>query len=95
MNWRERAAEDIDISVVINGVEAGAIRTCISEDAFNAFEFLSELSHARGIELPAGTLVTCGALSGIHDVEIGDQASVVFAGLGKLDVRVAKRPPSE
>jgi len=95
MNWRERAAEDIDISVVINGVEAGAIRTCISEDAFNAFEFLSELSHARGIELPAGTLVTCGALSGIHDVEIGDQASVVFADLGKLDVRVAKRPPRE
>ena len=95
MNWRERAAEDIDISVVINGVEAGAIRTCISEDAFNAFEFLSELSHARGIELPAGTLVTCGALSGIHDVEIGDHASVVFAGLGKLDVRVAKRLPNE
>ena len=52
MNWRERAAEDIDISVVINGVEAGAIRTCISEDAFAAFEFLSELSNARGIELP-------------------------------------------
>ena len=95
MNWRERAAEDIDISVVINGVEAGAIRTCISEDAFAAFEFLSELSHARGIELPTGTLVTCGALSGIHDVEIGDQASVVFEGLGKLDVRVAKRLPSE
>ena len=95
MNWRERAAEDIDISVVINGVEAGAIRTCISEDAFAAFEFLSELSNARGIELPTGTLVTCGALSGIHDVEIGDQAGVVFAGLGKLDVRVAKRPPSE
>ena len=95
MNWRERAADDIDISVVINGVKAGAIRTHISEDAFAAFEFLSDLSHARGIELPAGTLVTCGALSGIHDVEIGDQASVVFVGLGKLDIRVAKRPPSE
>lgn len=95
MNWRERAADDIDISVVINAVEAGAIRTRISEDAFAAFEFLSELSHARGIELPAGTLVTCGALSGIHNVEIGDLASVVFAGLGKLDIRVAKRPPSE
>ena len=95
MNWRERAADDIDISVVINGVKTGAIRTHISEDAFAAFEFLSDLSHARGIELPAGTLVTCGALSGIHDVEIGDQASVVFVGLGKLDIRVAKRPPSE
>ena len=95
MNWPERAADDIDISVAINGVEAGAIRTSISEDAFAAFEFLSELSHARGIELPAGTLVTCGALSGIHDVEIGDHASVVFADLGKLDVRVAKRLPNE
>ncbi len=95
VNWRERAAEDIDISVVINGIKAGATRTCISEDAFAAFEFLSELSNARGIELPAGTLVTCGALSGIHDVEIGDQASIVFAGIGQLDVNVAKRPPNE
>lgn len=95
MNWRERAAEDIDISVVINGLQAGAIRTSIEDDAFAALEFLSELSHARGIELPAGTLVTCGALSGIHDVAIGDQASVVFEGLGKLVAKIAKRPPME
>ena len=95
VNWRERATENIDISVAINGVQAGAISTSIADDAFAAFEFLTELSSARGIELPAGTLVTCGALSGIHDVEIGDQASVVFEGIGRLDIRVAKRESAE
>jgi 2-keto-4-pentenoate hydratase len=91
VGWCERASDDIDISVAINGVEAGATRTSIEDDAFAAFEFLSALSSARGIELPAGTLVTCGALSGIHDVEIGDQATVMFEGIGTLDVKVAKR----
>jgi 2-keto-4-pentenoate hydratase len=95
VNWRERATENIDISVAINGVQVGAISTSIADDAFAAFEFLTELSSARGIELPAGTLVTCGALSGIHDVEIGDQASVVFEGIGRLDIRVAKRESAE
>ena len=90
-DWCEWAADDIDISVTINGVESGATRTSIEGDAFAAFEFLSALSSARGIELPAGTLVTCGALSGIHDVEIGDQATVMFEGIGTLDVKVAKR----
>lgn len=94
-DWCERAADDIDISVTINGVESGATRTSIEDDAFAAFEFLSALSNARGIELPAGTLVTCGALSGIHDVEIGDQASVIFEGIGRLDVKVAKRQSAE
>ena len=95
VDWCERASDDIDISVSINGVEAGATRTSIEDDAFAAFEFLSALSSARGIELPAGTLVTCGALSGIHDVEIGDQATVMFKGIGTLDVKVAKRESAE
>jgi 2-keto-4-pentenoate hydratase len=53
-----------------------------------------ELSSSRGIELPAGTYVTCGALSGIHNVEPGDQASVLFKGKGRLDLTVAKRHPT-
>ena len=95
VDWCERASRAIDISVAVNGIEAGAIRTSIEDDAFAAFEFLSALSSARGIELPAGTLVTCGALSGIHDVEIGDEATVMFEGIGTLDVKVAKRQSAE
>ena len=41
MAWR--ATENIDISVAINGVQAGAI-ALYCEDAFAAFEFLTELS---------------------------------------------------
>ena len=91
MDWCERASDDIDISVVINGVELGATCTSIEDDAFAALEFLRALSCARGIGLPAGTLITCGALSGIHEVEIGDVAFVEFEGVGTLTVELAKQ----
>ena len=93
-NWRDQAAQNIEISVSINEAQAGAVRTSVADDAFAALEFIIELSCSRGIELPAGTYVTCGALSGIHSVEVGDQASVLFEGIGRLDLMVAKRLPS-
>jgi 2-keto-4-pentenoate hydratase len=86
--------EDIDILVSVNNVLAGRVRTSVADDAFAALEFMIELSSSRGIELPAGTYVTCGALSGIHNVEPGDQASVLFEGKGRLDLTVAKRQPT-
>jgi len=92
-NWRDQAMEDIDISVSINEVQAGAVRTSLADDAFAAFQFIIELSRSRGIDLPAGTYVTCGALSGIHDVEPDNQASVLFEGIGRLDLTVDKRHP--
>jgi 2-keto-4-pentenoate hydratase len=93
-NWRDQAAQNIEISVSINEAQAGAVRTSVADDAFAALEFIIELSCSRGIELPAGTYVTCGALSGIHSVEVGDQASVLFEGIGRLDLTVAKRLPN-
>lgn len=93
-SWREHAKDDIEISVAINGTQAGAIRTNIEGDAFNAFEFLIELSRSRGIELPAGTLVTCGALSGIHEMKPGDRSCLVFEQLGTLNVEFAKVRPT-
>jgi 2-keto-4-pentenoate hydratase len=93
-NWRDQAMEDIDILVSVNNVLAGRVRTSVADDAFAALEFMIELSSSRGIELPAGTYVTCGALSGIHNVEPGDQASVLFEGKGRLDLTVAKRQPT-
>ena len=93
-NWRDQDAQNIEISVSINEAQAGAVRTSVADDAFAALEFIIELSCSRGIELPAGTYVTCGALSGIHNVELGDQASVLFDGIGRLDLTVAKRLPT-
>lgn len=90
-NWRDQAMEDIDISVSINEAQAGAVRTSLADDAFAAFQFIIELSRSRGIDLPAGTYVTCGALSGIHNVKPGDQTSVLFEGIGRLDLTVDKR----
>ena len=72
----------------------GSAAVASLRDAFNAFDFLVDLSRSRGIELPAGTLVTCGALSGIHEVKPGDQSCVVFEELGMLTVEFAKLRPT-
>ena len=93
-NWRERARDEVDIAVSINDRQVGATKTSIENDALNALEFLIELSSSRGIDLPAGTLVTCGALSGIHETEPGDLACVSFEGFGTLNIEFAKRQPS-
>lgn len=93
-NWRERARDDIDIAVSINDHQVGATKTSIEDDALNALEFLIELSSSRGIDLPAGTFVTCGALSGIHETEPGDLACVSFEGFGTLNIEFAKRQPT-
>ena len=48
----------------------------MDEGVFAAVSFLIELCAAREIHIPAGTLVSCGALSGIHDVAVGSVAEV-------------------
>ena len=94
LDWRQRCNEHVSISVLVNDETVGTVRTSVEDDAFDALEFLVELSIARGIELPAGTFVTCGALSGIHEMKTGDRSSVVFESLGTLNIQFAKRQPT-
>lgn len=94
LDWRQRCSEHVGISVLVNDETVGSVRTSVEDDAFNALEFLIELSNTRGIELPAGTFVTCGALSGIHEMKSGDRSSVVFEELGTLNIQFAKRQPT-
>ena len=40
----------------------------------------------KGIELPKGTLVSTGMITGVHDVRIGSNARVDFGAPGWFDV---------
>ena len=48
--------------------------------------FLLAACAARGRPLKAGQLVTTGAASGIHDIEAGQSARIVFDGLDEIHV---------
>lgn len=93
-DWRNRLAEQITIDVTVDGEPVGSIATAMNEGMLAAVSFLIELCAERGIHIPAGTLVSCGALSGIHDVQVGDLAQVHFNGLGAFGVQFTERRPA-
>jgi 2-keto-4-pentenoate hydratase len=80
--------------VDVNGAIVGSITRSIGDDALAAFDFLVGLSVARGLAIPAGSYITCGALSGIHDVTPGVESNVVFGGLAQFSVSFARRYPT-
>lgn len=93
-DWRNRLAEQITIAVTVDGERVGTISAAMKEGVLAAVSFLIELCAGRGIHIPAGTLVSCGALSGIHDVEVGAKAQVHFDGLGAFGVQFTERRPA-
>ncbi|MEM6486318.1 MAG: 2-keto-4-pentenoate hydratase [Pseudomonadota bacterium] len=93
-DWQERLAEQITINVTVDKEAVGSVVVAIDDGVLAAVTFLIELCTARGIHLPAGTLVSCGALTGIHDVKVGSVARVEFAGLGTFDVQFTERQPA-
>ena len=92
--WQERSSDPVDITVEVDGKTVGSITRSIGDDALAAFGFLVDLTLSRGLTMPAGTYVTCGALSGIHDVAPGVESNVVFGGLAEFSVSFARRYPT-
>ncbi len=90
-DWRSRLADSIAVTVRVDENVVGSVKTVLRDSVLGAFRFLVRLSADRGLTLPAGTLISCGALSGIHDVGVGALAAVEFAGLGSFEVQFTKR----
>ena len=91
--WRDRLAQKITVEVDVDGERVGTVAVAMKDGVLAAVRFLIELCTARGIYIPAGTLVSCGALSGIHDVKVGSESWVHFEGLGSFGVQFTERQP--
>lgn len=80
-NWAESDFADWDVSLIIDGVEAGAGRAAIFPDGpIGSVRFLLENLSARGIDIPAGTWVSSGAVTGVHQVQPGQFCEANFGG---------------
>ena len=51
-----------------------------------ALRFLIDISAARGLELPAGSRVSSGVVTGVHGVNMCSTARVDFGSFGWFDV---------
>ncbi len=87
-DWRGRSAP-VEVRTTIDGKVAGEkVVANFPEDALAALAFLRRLSDERGHDLPAGTFVSSGAITGVHEASIGATATLDFADLGTIELEL-------
>lgn len=78
-----------DVSVTIDGVLAGKKPSGLGDKGpHGAIVFLINHLRSKNIDIPVGTLVTTGAVSGVHSADDGSRSHVVFEGLGDFWVEL-------
>ena len=88
-DWRDRDFSQIYESVTIDGKQVGrkAIGPFI-DGPMTSFAFLIKNCSDRGFDLPAGSYITTGAISGVHDTHIGTVSKVEFEGIGSIEIEL-------
>ena len=94
--WRSLGPGSLSASVAVDNVTVGeATPDGIGRDPLQALRFLIELCASRGIELREGTLISTGALTGVHDVQMSSTARVDFGSFGSFEVRFEPVAPKQ
>lgn len=89
-NWRERL-DGIEVETVINGASVGTGGSLsLAGGAMESVRFLLEHCARWGRPLKAGTLVSTGAVTGVHRVRAGDEAVCIFKGIAELHCSVVR-----
>lgn len=92
--WADIDFDDWSIAVAIDGATVG---TGVSRDfpdgSLGSVRFLLELLAARGIAVPPGTLVSTGAITGVHNIAAGQAASIDFGGRYQLNCHIVRARP--
>lgn len=87
-DFESLAADALRVSVLVDDKVVGESQPGpITDDPFEALRLLIEHCGHQRIELPKGTLVSTGLLTGAHDVTVGSTARVDYGPFGVFDVR--------
>jgi 2-keto-4-pentenoate hydratase len=85
--WRAKAPNSLSVVVTVDDQVVGnATLESIATAPLQALRFLVNHCARHDIMLPAGILVSSGALTGVHDVEIASVARIDYGKLGNFDV---------
>lgn len=86
-DWRSVQPGDVSIAVTVDGASVGnASPDAIMGDPLRALRSLVEFASPRSIVLPAGALISTGAMTGVHDVHPSSSARLEFGRFGGFDV---------
>lgn len=87
-NWQ--SIESIDCECFIDGVSVGAKPVTMEQGPLSAFAFTLGKCASRGRPLQAGSWITTGMITGVHDIRIGQQSRHVFSGYGEVGCRTVR-----
>lgn len=89
-NWRERM-DQVEVETVVNGasVGTGGAQSLVG-GALESVRFLLEHCARWGRPLKAGTLISTGAVTGVHRVHAGDEAVCIFKGIAEIHCSVVR-----
>lgn len=93
-NWRERM-DQVEVETVVNGasVGTGGAQSLVG-GALESVRFLLEHCARWGRPLKAGTLISTGAVTGVHRVHAGDEAVCIFKGIAEIHCSVVRAEQS-
>lgn len=84
-NWRAKLDHGLKAETFIEGERVGAGGADANEDGpLDALAFLAGHLAQRGMPLKTGQLVSTGAVTGVHDIRIGQRSRVNFNGSGDI-----------
>ncbi|PZO55588.1 MAG: 2-keto-4-pentenoate hydratase [Alphaproteobacteria bacterium] len=84
-NWRAKLAQGVSCETFIEDKSVGAGGASDAPDGpLDALLFLVRHLAQRGKPLRAGQLVSTGAVTGVHDIRIGQHSRVSFNGAGDI-----------
>lgn len=91
--WRTRL-DEVAVETEIDGVPVGrGFASSLAGGAMESVRFMMEHGAARGRPLTAGTLISTGAVTGVHRVFAPAEALCRFEGLGEIAVSVRSATP--
>jgi 2-keto-4-pentenoate hydratase len=94
-NWRARLTAGLTCEPFIDDASVGRGEARAgADDMIDALVFLLEHMARRGRTLKAGQLISTGAVTGVHDIRIGQHARVSFADVGDILCSAVKAAPN-
>ena len=90
-DWRAKLERVVTCETFIEGQSVGTGSASTTSDGpLDALAFLLGHLARRGKPLRAGQLVSTGAVTGVHDIRIGQRARVNFNGSGDILVTAVR-----
>lgn len=88
-DWRSVDLNAMPVALDINGETAGeGTAATMLDGPIGAARFLFELMAARGIALAAGQWISSGAVTGVHQVNVGDRVTARFDHSISVECRI-------